>query len=162
MLVKSITGRSISVADREPMRLMLCAGQMRRDGWKTLDCKPGHDFVAMIPPLPREVKSFQWDEIEWIHGITSFRPEDGVTLLRELHGVLAEGGKLVLEQPDFNKARERVEWVFGDGEPLNRNRWAYTEESLYALLQKVGFSRIEFHEAQHHVPSRDFRVEAYR
>lgn len=143
-------------------RLMLCAGITRREGWKTLDCKPGHDFVATIPPLPEAVKAIQWHEIEWVHGITSFRQEDGAALLREIYGVLSENGKLILEQPDFDKARDRVEWIFGQGEPLNRNRWAYTRDSLTELLREVGFSLTVVLPAQHHVPARDFRVEAYR
>ena len=28
----------------------------RREGWKTLDCKPGADYTALVPPLPREVR----------------------------------------------------------------------------------------------------------
>lgn len=143
-------------------RLLLCAGITRREGWKTLDCKPGHDFAATLPHIPREVSSIQWDEIEWVHGITSFFPWDGEAILAECRSMLADGGKLVLEQPDFNRAKERVEWVFGEGEPFQRNRWAYTPETLTAALNKAGFCRVDVLPAQHHLPARDFRVEAYR
>lgn len=149
-------------------RLMLCAGIVRRDGWKTLDCKPGHDFVATIPPLPEAVKAIQWDEIEWVHGITSLYPWEGIATLIELRNALCKGGKLVLEQPDARKcnAAEHPDWIFGDpklGEPLHMNKWCFTPETLVAMLNGVGgFSRIEILPAQHHVPARDFRVEAYR
>jgi hypothetical protein len=146
-------------------RLMLCAGITRRDGWKTLDCKSGHDFIATIPPLPDAVKQTNWDEIEWVHGITSLYPWDGFAVLKEIRGVLSENGKLVLEQPDFRKAKDRVEWLFGDWtlqEPLIMNKWSYSPESLTAQLKRAGYSRIEILPAQHHVPSRDFRVEVYR
>ena len=52
-------------------RLLLCAGIVRRAGWKTLDVKGG-DFTAEIPPLPPGVRAIVWDEIEWVHGIGSF------------------------------------------------------------------------------------------
>lgn len=147
-------------------RLMLCAGQFKREGWKTLDCKPGHDFVATLPHIPKEVSRIQWDEIEWVHGITSLHPWDGASVLEELRRCINEdGGKLVLEQPDFTKAQSRVEWLFGD--PLlkdadHMNKWAYTPESLTELLYRTGFSRVDILPAQHHLPSRDFRAEAYR
>ena len=149
-------------------RLMLGSGIFRREGWKTLDCNPAHhaDFVAMIPPLPEAVKAIEWDEVEWIHGITSLYPWDAKIVLAELRKILRPGGgKLILEQPNFETARERQEWIFGDPshrEPLIMNRWAYTPESLFEELQAAKFSKIEVLPAQHHVPERDFRVEAWR
>lgn len=148
-------------------RLMLGSGIFKREGWKTLDCNPVHaaDFVASIPPLPDDVKAVEWDEIEWIHGITSLYPWDAKAVLAEILAVLKPGGRLVLEQPDFIKARERVEWLFGDA-TLNlapiMNRWSYWPESLKIELRRTGFSGIEILPAQHHVPERDFRVEAWR
>lgn len=143
--------------------LMLCAGDARREGWRTLDARGG-DFIAKIPPLPASVKLIAWDEIEWIHGVGSFYPWDAAALLEELRNCLAPDGRLSLEQPDWRKAVSRVEWLFGDPslkEPLIMNRWAYTPESLAAAVHAAGFSRVEILPAQHHVPARDFRVEAY-
>lgn len=153
-------------------RLMLCAGSMRRPGWKTLDADPKHapDFLASIPPLPDAVKAQKWDEIEWIHGITSLYPWQAVQVLQEIRAVLAPGGRLVLEQPDARDAAERIlagdgspQWLFGDPshrEPLIMNRWAYTPDSLRGLLREVGFGCVAQAVAQHHVPMRDFRMEA--
>lgn len=138
---------------------------MRRDGWKTLDAKPWHDFVATIPPLPAAVKKVEWDEIEWVYGISSMYLWDAEAVVADLFSVLKPGGKLVLEQPDFLKARERAEWVFGDAshhDPLIMNRSGWTPDSLTHLLAENGFARVEVLPAQHHLPGRDFRVEAYR
>jgi len=148
-------------------RLILGAGPQRREGWLTLDANPKlePDIVAILPPLPPEVKAIHWDEIKWVHGITSLYPWDAEALLLELHDVLHPEGKLVLEQPDFAKARYRIEWLFGDPSPrnpLHMNKWAYTAESLSELLRSVGFSRIQVLPAEHHRPERDFRIEAYR
>lgn len=148
-------------------RLMLCAGPVRRTGWKTLDANPRHepDYLASIPPLPSDVSGQLWDEIEWIHGIASFYPWEAKDLLGELAAVLSSGGKLILEQPDFRKASAREEWLFGDPafrNPLHMNRWAYSPDSLTALLMETGFVQVDILAARHHSPARDFRAEAYR
>src|ERR1043165_8190823 len=135
---------------------MLCAGAIRREGWKTLDANPlfAPDYLASIPPLPDELKAEQWDEIEWIHGITSMYPWDAVEIIEEIRGVLAPGGKLVLEQPDLRYA-SRVEWLFGDPSfrnPLHMNRWAYTPATLEAALRLAGFTRMKLLPARHHLP----------
>lgn len=149
--------------------LMLLSRLVRREGWVTLDANPAHhpDIVAIIPPLPPEVTGQQWDEIEMVHGITSFYPWDANQLLREIRGVLAPGGKLVLEQPDFEVVKQsgHVSWIFGDPllkDPLHMNKWAYVPASLVSALIEAGFGYCEILPAQHHVSSRDFRVEAHR
>lgn len=153
-------------------RLMLCAGVTRCPGWKTLDVNPKHnpDFLAELPPLPAGVLIQKWDEIEWIHGITSLYPWQASEVLREVKGILNPEGKLVLEQPDARKAAHQVlidgnpQWFFGDPshrQPLIMNRWAYTPETLYHVLREAGFGRVVCTEARHHVPDRDFRMEAY-
>lgn len=143
---------------------MFCAGRMRRPGWKTLDAdeRASPDFLARIPPLPDGVASQKWDEIEWIHGITSVYPWEAEQLLVEIKNVLIPNGRLVLEQPDFAKA-DRIEWIFGDPasrNPLIMNRWAYTPESLTGMLMAAGFQNVVVMPAEHHIRERDFRVEA--
>lgn len=154
------------------MRLMLCAGEQRREGWKTLDAREskGLDVLATIPPLPPEVTGEKWDEIEWIHGIEVLYYWQVEETLRQLRAALNPDGVLVLEQPDAQQgARKILEddsfvwWMFGKSDycdPLNMNRWAYTPESLTRALRVAGFTRIEVLPAQHHSPVRDFRVEA--
>lgn len=147
-------------------RLVIGPGHQSREGWMSVDADParGADFLATIPPFPAAVKAIVWDEIEWIHGITSLYPWEAAIVLREAHDILAPGGKLVLEQPDFLKARERVEWLFGDPgfrNPLHMNRWSYSQDSLCDLLRESGFSLMTILPAQYHKLERDFRVEAY-
>ncbi len=150
-------------------RLSIMAGITgRREGWKTLDCKPGADYVALVPPLPREVRCQQWDEIELIHGICQLYPWDGEALLKEIRVILKPDGVLILEQPDItlvinDEAHVVVEWVYGDPtpkDPLHMVKWGYSPTSLSALLSFCGFTRQELKPAQYHVPARDFRIEA--
>lgn len=148
-------------------RLMLCSGIHKREGWLTLDADPANhaDFCETIPPIPQCLAAREWDEIEWVHGISSLYPWDGLEVLKGLRKIIKPDGVLILEQPDFNKLiqGERVNWFFGDPGPRNpliMNRWAYTSFTLGAMLQESGFTRCQPMEAQHHVPSRDFRIEA--
>lgn len=154
-------------------RLILCAGRVRRPGWKTLDADPdvGPDILAHVPPLPADVKQRQWDTIEWIHGVGTFDPWVAEVLLADLREVLAPDGILVLEQPDLREGAVAVLenpnmawWLFGDPshrDPNMMNRWAYTPETLSNLLRKIGFSRVTVGPAQYHGRlKRDFRIEA--
>jgi hypothetical protein len=154
-------------------RLILCAGPAKREGWLTLDGNPANrpDFLATIPPLPEAVRLVKWDEIEWVHGIGSLDTWEAKEVLFQLREVMEPEGLLVLEQPNLLAAAEAVLrdpakawWMFGDPthrDPLMMNRWAYTPESLAAMLEHAGFRRISAMAARHHGRSeRDFRVEA--
>ncbi len=145
-------------------RLSIMAGVTgRREGWKTLDRKLGADYIALVPPLPREVRCQQWDEIELIHGIGQLYPWDGETLLKEIRVVLKPDGVLILEQPNFHIASSEIEWTYGDPgprDPLHMVKWGYSPQSLSELLSFCGFTRQELKPAQYHVPDRDFRIEA--
>jgi predicted SAM-dependent methyltransferase len=147
------------------MKLTIGPGVHRRPGWYSVeaDKRKGGDFIATIPPLPTAVLSKQWEVIEWIHGITSVYLWDAMDLVKDFHSILAPGGKLVLEQPDFEMARCRVSWVFGDPtflDPLHMNRWAYTPASLTELVHNAGFTDVRVLPPIFHVPDRDFRIEA--
>lgn len=154
-------------------RLMLCAGAGRRQGWVTLDSNPDHkpNLLASIPPLPVSVTCEKWDEVELVHGITSFYPWQAYDLLCEIRDVLTPKGKVILEQPDLNYVADAiasgtgsVEWLFGDPKFLNpqhMNKWAYSPDSLCKLLESVGFAHVARLQALYHNPIRDFRMEAW-
>jgi hypothetical protein len=147
---------------------------MKREGWRTLDANPKHtpDFVALIPPFPYSVSAIEWDEVEWVHGISSLYPWAGLEALKCTRRLLqAKGGRLSLEQPNIVAAARAFAvdgkplfWIFGDPdprEPLHMNCWGYTPETLRAALKESGFRNIVEAPVQYHSPIRDFRMEAY-
>ncbi len=154
------------------LRLMIGSGIHKREGWQTLDCNPKHrpDYLTVLPPVPLVVQRQQWQEIEWVHGITSLYPWEAVQVLHELFHCIAPGGKLVLEQPDlFFVVRQLgcggglTDWLFGDPtprDPAHMNKWSYTPPQLTKILKDVGFSKVWLKPAMHHNPVRDFRLEA--
>ena len=150
-------------------RLSIMAGITgRREGWKTLDCKTGADYVALVPPLPWQIRDQDWDEIELIHGIGQLYPWDAETLLKEIRAILKPDGVLILEQPNMGfllvgAVGAPLEWIYGDPslkDPLHMVKWGYSPQSLSALLSFCGFTRQELKPALHHIPARDFRIEA--
>jgi hypothetical protein len=147
-------------------RLLLMSGIHHPEGWVTLDANPANkpDIVATIPPLGVEMLMTKWDQVEWIHGITSLYPWDAHQVLMQIRELcIAPDGLLVLEQPNYHHAKCAIPSVFGDPaprEPLHMNKWAYTPESLDAAVRTAGFTRVEILPAQHHNPARDFRLEA--
>ncbi len=153
-------------------KLLLLSGADKREGWKTLDANPNNtpDIVAEIPPLPPEVTSQKWDEIECIHGINVIYPWQTEELLPELHAVMAPDGVLIIEVPNIVKATERflkernlLRFIFGD--PSTKDgpsmvKWGFTPDTLEAAVRRAGFKHVKIGQALHHLASRDFRLEA--
>ena len=166
------------------MKLAIGSGKYGRQGWTTLDADPnsGAEIISTVPPLPHEVTSVKWQEIEMIHSLEHLYPWDAAQLLTEIRGVLVAGGRLTIELPDLAFAaavligqKERIPgtvsgqcdmWpIYGDPNhrnPLYGHRWGYTPQTLRQALEAAGFDPegISHLPAQHHVPVRDFRMEA--
>jgi hypothetical protein len=166
------------------MNLSIGSRQKREDGWKSLDADPSMrpDYLAFIPPLPQVVLAQQWSIIEMVHVIEHFYPWDALEVLHQVHACLSPGGLLILEQPDItfaasvllglkapiaNTVPDQCDmWaLYGDPRrqnPLYCHRWGYTPLSLCQTLVTAGFnaSGIRVLPAKHHVPERDFRIEA--
>jgi SAM-dependent methyltransferase len=161
------------------MKLSIGSGQIRKPGWIHLDAVGG-DINATIPPLPPQVTATRWEEVEMIHVLEHFYHWDAVQVLREIRDVLMPGGKLVIEVPNLRFACEvftgqrtalpgTVEmqcdmWVlYGNPDlktPYQVHRWGWTPDSLTKTLRDVGYATVAVLPAQHHVPERDFRIEA--
>jgi ubiquinone/menaquinone biosynthesis C-methylase UbiE len=134
-----------------PLRLHLGCGRNRLPGFLNVDIVPGPavDLVADSQRLPLLAGSVH--EIATFHMIEHLSRHDFIKALYEWNRVLAEGGRLAIECPDFDAVvREyaagktwRLTNIFG----LQRHegdfhRFGYTFETLAAALAAAGFGGI--------------------
>lgn len=151
--------RRLSSRLRPPrgLKLHLGCGAVRLDGFVNIDHRwtRATDLVCDIRRLPFPDESVE--RIECYHVIEHLSPDDVDQALREWRRVLAPGGILVIECPDFEAAvqeylegnRERIYNIFG------RRRFAgdvhlagYNPEQLSGLLERCGFDDLVFKEPQ--------------
>lgn len=107
-------------------------------------------------------------EIQAIHVWEHFTPAECRALLREWGRVLAADGRLVLELPSLTKVLAHFaahapdymtrQALYGEH---HDHRWCWREEELVHFLDYFGYD-CRVRPAQHHIPARDMRVEAWR
>lgn len=158
------------------LRLNLGCGHDVRPGFTNVDSHPASPEVvrAELPLLPFADSSAQ--EVVLSHVLEHFGYEDGRTLIQEIHRVLSPGGVAEIEVPDiawclaqflgapepngFTEVKGNYgydhRWglyaqaIWGDQHHEGLyHKWGYTAHRLGALLQHVGFSRIDIN----YVPS---------
>ena len=139
------------------------------------------DFVADIRDL-RKVKSSIADEILAVHVIEHFYYWEVVPLLQSWRRLLKPGGKLILECPNLlyacqmivenpamrsqaGKAGRMSMWsLYGDPswkDPLMCHKWAYTPDSLMAVLLEAGYVQARQEPSQFKLREpRDMRITA--
>ena len=139
------------------------------------------DFVADIRDL-RKIKSSIADEILAVHVIENFYYWEVVPLLQSWRRLLKPDGKLILECPNLlyacqmivenpamrsqaGKAGQMSMWpLYGDPswkDPLMCHKWAYTPDSLMAVLLEAGFVQAQQEPAQFKLREpRDMRITA--
>lgn len=134
---------------RGPWKLHLGCGSRRLDGFVNVDHRPTRatDYVANIAKLP--CKPGTVERIEAYHVIEHLPRPAAPGILAHWHALLAPGGVIALECPDF--AQDIADWLAGDEDRLlcvfgrqrfkgDAHHWGYTAESLCALLEEVGFA----------------------
>lgn len=134
------------------MKLVIGAGERRVKGFQHHDVQPleGLDYVCDIWDLPLNVAPGTCDEIQLTHVLEHFPMAKTDDVLRLLHGLLKENGKLYIEVPNFAWHakmiledpfnEQMVEYVFGG----QLNEWDYhytgfTPELLMVHLADTGF-----------------------
>jgi glycosyltransferase involved in cell wall biosynthesis len=166
------------------IRLNLGCGDKVLPGYVNIDLvdeRAGHKpdiicDVRKLAPLPDAYA----DEAMAIHVVEHFWRWEVVEILKEWRRVLKPGGKIILECPNLlsaceavlknpemasgpGKEGQRSMWVlYGDPswkDPLMCHRWAYTPQSLGAVMQQAGFTQIRQEPAQYKLREpRDMRV----
>lgn len=93
--------RAESTTPGTPRRLNVGCGHLAREGWVNLDIAalPGVDLVHDLDSGPLPAADGAFDEIECMDVLEHVRELPDV--MRELHRVLAPGGRLVIEGPHF-------------------------------------------------------------
>ena len=139
------------------------------------------DVNADIRDL-RKIKSSVADEILAVHVVEHFYYWEVIPLLKSWRRLLKPGGKLILECPNLlyacrmivenpamrsqpGKTGQMSMWpLYGDPswkDPLMCHKWAYTPESLTAVLQEAGFQQAKQEPAQFKLREpRDMRITA--
>jgi glycosyltransferase involved in cell wall biosynthesis len=173
-----------ATSNGQTIRLNLGCGDKILPGYVNIDLvdeRAGHKpdiicDVRKLAPLPDAYA----DEAMAIHVVEHFWRWEVVDILREWRRVLKPGGKIILECPNLlsaceavlknpdgasgpGKEGQRSMWVlYGDPawkDPLMCHRWAYTPQSLGAVMQEAGFTQIRQEPAQYKLREpRDMRV----
>lgn len=158
---------------KEPLKLHLGCGNKRLDGFVNIDMNwsAATDYRCDISKLPCPDGSVT--RIETYHVIEHIPRPQAERVLGEWYRVLAPGGVLVLECPDFGKDIEQLlagnhdimYSIFGwQRFPGDAHHWGYTKETLSALVRQVGFSSVSTPPAQDYHASQEpcLRVEAVK
>ncbi len=133
------------------LRLHLGCGKVRLEGFVNIDHRStsATDLECDILQLPFDDNTAT--RIESYHVIEHLGRHEAVRAVREWHRVLAPGGVLVIECPDFDAAcreyldgrQDRIDNIFGlqrfDGDS---HRFGYNFERLRLLLVECGFQSI--------------------
>jgi SAM-dependent methyltransferase len=135
--------------------LLRRAGRLSDERWQTYragDFARLH-YLDLTQPLPYPDAAFE--AAFGSHVLEHLTPDEGATLLRELHRVLRPGGIVRIAVPDLDAViasyspEDADAFLFGllQGRERSTSRhrhwWQYNEVSLRASLQSAGFVDVE-------------------
>lgn len=170
------SGRSLAGVEIHPgsLRLNIGCGKRRYDGWVNIDSqKSDLDCDVRSIPLPDGCAS----EAMAIHVFEHIWRSEALATLREWHRLLAPGGLLVLELPDFLKCCKNVvagmtdqygrQGIYGDltvEHEHHLHHWGYVPAEVIGLLREAGFIKSKEAPPQFHGKrsNRDMRIEAIK
>jgi hypothetical protein len=165
----------------QPIRFNMGCGRDRLEGYMGVDMHSDTDIKMDIMEL--DLPEGCADEILGSHVIEHFPQHRAPGVLANWHKTLKDGGKLVLEVPDFEGlCRDYLEQsgddqkmtamcIFGahvdritpeteKSGALSPHLWGYTPKSLADLCAHVGFKDIQILPPTGQHPGKNFRLEA--
>ena len=139
---------SFGSAARRSVKLHLGCGERHLEGYVNIDWRKTRatDLVCDIRRLPYPEESVNL--IETYHVIEHMSKQDCEKALRHWHSLLRNGGRLIIECPNFDGAvreyldgrEERIHNIFGlqrfEGDA---HRFGYNFRRLKEVLERVGF-----------------------
>ena len=135
----------------KPLILHLGCGDKHFPGYINVDWRKttGTDLVCDIRKLPFPANSAQ--RIETYHVIEHLPRHDLPKVLKHWYQIMAPGGQLIIECPDFDKAardylngnEERLNNIFGHQRyPGDAHLYGYNFKRLKQLLESCGFTDV--------------------
>ncbi|MCX5804133.1 MAG: methyltransferase domain-containing protein [Proteobacteria bacterium] len=147
----------LGIRDKNPLRLQLGCGSRHFEGYINIDWRKTRatDLVCDIRKLPYIDNSVEL--IETYHVIEHLPRHDLPKTLKEWHRILVEGGKLIIECPDFDEIVKR--YLEGDERQLDGifglqrfegdyHLFGYNTARLTRVLKECGFTNLEKKDAQ--------------
>ena len=153
--------------------LHLGSGDDYRDGMINVDGnfrRKKDLWLDLRNPLPFASGSARL--IYCCHMLEHVFPEDAITLLTEMHRVLAEDGVIRLAVPSFERCleiaagRDESRWPREFGDPLSQainyifcdgqHKYAYCFDNLKRFAEQAGFECVCNYSAKHGVQERDY------
>lgn len=137
------------------MKLVLCAGSRLTEGYTHHDVKPlaGIDIVCELHDIVKYVEKGSCERIEFTHALEHFPQKETVSLLSMIRELLAPGGELYIEVPNFEwhakillegRERDAVYYAFGGQEDeYDLHKTGFTETILREDLENAGFQNIK-------------------
>lgn len=135
----------------QPLKLHLGCGLHRLPGFLNIDIMPSSAVDLQCDSRRLPLRAGSVSRIDTYHMIEHLPRHDFIEGLFEWNRVLAEGGTLMIECPDFDATvREylegknfRINSIFGlQRHPGDFHLFGYTFESLREILQSLGFRDI--------------------
>lgn len=159
----------------QPIKLHLGCGERELDNYINIDLRKTKvtDYVADITKLP--FPSGTAKEIVSFHVFEHLPRRQISKIIKNWHRILTDGGKLVIECPDFdknikdylanNKPMIQLYYIFGRQRfPGDTHRFGYNFKRLKKLLINAGFNKVKKEKPQdyHRLEAGCLRVEAYK
>jgi predicted SAM-dependent methyltransferase len=151
-----------NITEEGQIKLHLGCGEQYLEGYTNIDF-PVEEHSVMKPKADKfaDIRSLQYEsgsisEIRSHHVFEHFSRAETLKLLKQWHGWLQVGGKLVIETPDFENSIKKfifadiqtqsqlLRHIFGSQEA----KWAYHLDGWYAkkfkyILKQFGFTEIK-------------------